>query len=72
MSNFPSGSMCYTLDQKCDGSTTCLNGRDEEECSMLIKAAELHTVGFALFLCFFPLRFTVATKNNNIKCFNLL
>lgn len=40
--------MCYTLDQKCDGFTHCLNGRDEEECSMLIKAAELHTVGFEL------------------------
>lgn len=44
MSKFASGPMCYTLDQKCDGFTTCLNGRDEEECSMLVKAAELHTV----------------------------
>lgn len=46
MSQFESGTMCYTLEQKCDGFTHCLNGRDEEECSMLIKAAELHTVGF--------------------------
>lgn len=56
MSKFASGSMCYTLEQKCDGFTHCLNGRDEEECSMLIRSAELHTVKFA-FLLIFSLHF---------------
>lgn len=61
MSKFPAGSMCYSLDQKCDGITHCLNGRDEEECSMLIKSAELHTVEIALLLIF-SLHFTMHQK----------
>lgn len=38
------GAMCFTLDQKCDGFHHCLNGKDEEDCSMLIKHIGLHTV----------------------------
>lgn len=36
--------MCYSLVQKCDGNHDCLNGKDEEDCSMLIKDVGLHTV----------------------------
>lgn len=53
MSNFPSGSMCYTLVQKCDGFTQCVNGRDEEECSMLIKSVNLHTVRCGILTLFY-------------------
>lgn len=37
-------SMCYSLNEKCDGFQNCLNGKDEEDCSMLIQDIGLHTV----------------------------
>lgn len=37
-------SMCYTLTQKCNGFHDCFNGKDEEDCSMLIKFVGTHTV----------------------------
>lgn len=58
-----SGVLCYTLSQKCDGITDCITGKDEEECSMLIKQVGLHTVNIAeksfyqtylLFIVYFP------------------
>ncbi|XP_058123209.1 serine protease nudel [Anopheles ziemanni] len=32
-----SGSMCYTLIEKCDGFDNCLNRKDEEDCTMLVR-----------------------------------
>lgn len=43
--------MCYTLVQKCDGNHDCLNGKDEEDCSMLVKFVGLHTVLQKLGIC---------------------
>lgn len=37
-------SMCYTLMEKCDGVENCLNGKDERDCSMLVKDVGLHKV----------------------------
>lgn len=38
------GSMCYTTTDKCDGVQNCLNGKDEEDCSMLVGNLGLQTV----------------------------
>lgn len=38
-------SMCYSRMDKCDGIENCLNGKDEEDCSMLVKDIGLHKVG---------------------------
>ncbi|XP_052894765.1 serine protease nudel [Anopheles moucheti] len=32
-----SGSMCYTLLERCDGFDNCLNRKDEQDCTMLVK-----------------------------------
>ncbi|XP_050073199.1 serine protease nudel [Anopheles maculipalpis] len=32
-----SGSMCYTLLEKCDGFDNCLNRKDEQDCTMLVR-----------------------------------
>lgn len=37
-------SMCYTMTEKCDGVHNCLNGKDEEDCSMLVANLGLQTV----------------------------
>lgn len=30
-------SMCYTITERCDGMQNCLNGKDEQDCSILVK-----------------------------------
>ncbi|XP_040157483.1 serine protease nudel isoform X2 [Anopheles arabiensis] len=32
-----SGSMCYSLLEKCDGFDNCLNRKDEQDCTMLVR-----------------------------------
>jgi Trypsin/Low-density lipoprotein receptor domain class A len=32
-----SASMCYSSTEKCDGFNNCMNGKDETECSMIVK-----------------------------------
>uniref|UniRef100_A0A182P221 Peptidase S1 domain-containing protein n=1 Tax=Anopheles epiroticus TaxID=199890 RepID=A0A182P221_9DIPT len=32
-----SGSMCYTLLERCDGFDNCLNRKDEQDCTMLVR-----------------------------------
>lgn len=41
---YSSVAMCYNLNEKCDGFHNCLNGKDEEDCSMIVKNIGLHTV----------------------------
>ncbi|KAH8305277.1 hypothetical protein KR018_010024, partial [Drosophila ironensis] len=35
-------SMCYSRQERCDGFMNCLNGRDEEQCSMLVTDVADH------------------------------
>lgn len=37
-------SMCYTIVEKCDGTEQCLNGKDERDCSTLVKTLGPPTV----------------------------
>lgn len=37
-------SMCYSAIEKCDGFENCLNGKDEKECSMLVRSFGHHMV----------------------------
>jgi len=37
-------SMCYNRLERCDGFMNCLNGRDEEQCSMLVTDVSDHMV----------------------------
>lgn len=45
-------SMCYTVTEKCDGFQNCLNGKDEEDCSMLVGSIGLQTVSFLNLISF--------------------
>lgn len=36
-SGYSSKSMCYSSTEKCDGFNHCRNGKDENECSMIVK-----------------------------------
>lgn len=36
--------MCYSASEKCDGFPNCLNGKDEQDCSMLVGNIGLQTV----------------------------
>lgn len=42
-------SMCYTINEKCDGVENCLNGKDERDCSMIVRSIGQHTVKFISF-----------------------
>lgn len=59
------GSMCYSLAQKCDGFTDCITGKDEEECSMLIKQVGLHTVNHFETASSFNFNIQTIIVNNN-------
>lgn len=37
-------SMCYSINEKCDGIQNCLNGVDEKECSMIARTIGQHLV----------------------------
>lgn len=41
--------MCYTNMDKCDGTENCLNGRDEQDCSMIVRTIGQHLVSFCIF-----------------------
>lgn len=36
-------STCYTVLEKCDGVENCLNGKDEKDCSMIVRTIGQHT-----------------------------
>lgn len=35
---------CYTITDKCDGMEACLNGKDEEDCTMIVRTVGQHLV----------------------------
>lgn len=35
---------CYTITEKCDGVETCLNGKDEVDCTMIVRTVGQHLV----------------------------
>lgn len=40
--------MCYSAVDKCDGVETCLNGKDEQDCVMIVRTIGQHLVSWCM------------------------
>lgn len=43
---------CYTMLDKCDGIENCLNGKDEQDCSMIVRSIGQHLVSVKAYVAF--------------------